>query len=84
MVRVAVLHEEVLVDGVGHHARLQPAEPLEEEVVRRDPPHRHGVVEIDILGRRFLMEIKCAQISSQHCRFLVYIHIYTTANVVDS
>lgn len=55
VVRVAVLQQEVFVDRPGHHARLQPAESLNKRVARGDTPHGHGIVEVDILRRRFLM-----------------------------
>lgn len=70
VVRVAVLQQEVFVDGPGHHACLQPAEPLKVRVVRGDSPHCHGVVEVDVLRCRFLaqtMSYVCQHATTFHC-----------------
>lgn len=51
---VVALHQEVALNGPRHHGRLQSAQSFQLGVARGDGPHRHGVVEIHVLGCRFL------------------------------
>lgn len=54
MIGVAVLEQEVLLNGSSNHARLQPAQPLEPGVARGDCPHGHRVEKVHIFRRGLL------------------------------